>query len=175
MLIGDPPDRAANLNVAILNYAGVLALLNAEEQAASLKSYVKSGVRLNLNRKDFSVTEFRGAEFLTPLSGRPHYGYALWAPVFDHLIEITNTPITKAEGVVSLPVPPNELLIPGGDGGAVLPDGLAVLPREMSLTNPGPGGMPPERPNRYRNYNDSMLAVSQNSTQPSQEKLYQAR
>jgi hypothetical protein len=134
---GDP-QRSSHLSVALQNFAGVTALVNSPTNSESLKQYVATGEPVQLIRREFSEITYRGEQFLAPLDERQHYGYALWAPIFDRLREITIDPLDKGDRVALFPVPPEELTMGGEDGGAVLPDGLAVLPKHFYQNRSGP-------------------------------------
>lgn len=137
-------NRAAALAIGLRNYAAVFELLNSGESAEALRQFMASGKGVDVLEEEFSVISYRDSEFVASRADRANFGYALWKPIFDQVRELAKG---NQGGDVDafFPIPPEQVTLDHEDGGAVLPDGLAVLPKDMRMN---PGGRTTNRP-RY--------------------------
>ena len=113
--------------------AGIFAMLNSPRTSDALMRAAVDRQQMEVNLEEFSPIEFRGESFMAPSATRQNLGFALWTPVFNSILNVVQNGHSLTGEVIELPVPGYELTGENSDGGAVLPDGLAVLPMEHYL------------------------------------------
>jgi hypothetical protein len=125
---GDPdgPTRASPA-IVLRNYAAAISLSGGPTTGELLKDFAASGRFPRIWNEEFREIEFRGQPFMIGASPRANGGFALWRPIFDQLFFLLQGRLSLESDLV-WQLPDQQLLRQNEDGGAVLPDGLAVLP-----------------------------------------------
>lgn len=129
---GGAPSGSSRATAAIVlrNYAAAFSLLNSPGTAELLTRFAATGKQARIQASEFGEIAYRDQPFMTAAQDRANLGYALWKPVFDQLRHLVRGEFSL-EKDIELKLPEQDLLRRSNDGGAVLPDGLAVLPPDF--------------------------------------------
>ena len=128
-----PESAVVYTAIALNSAAGTFALLNSPRVSDALKRAAVDRQQTEIYLGGFSEIEFRGELFMAAPVTRENLGFALWKPTFEAIVELAQSSELLAADEIELPVPGDLLTGEELDGGAVLPDGLAVLPKEYFL------------------------------------------